>query len=273
MCDIVARLMAKKPQDRFASASDVASTLEDCLAHVQNPAAVPLPSGLASPGIKTQSTRSRPPGYWSRRLLAAAGGFLFFLATIAIVLELNKGTLKIESIDGTVPIRIMKGNMIVDRLTVTPDNDSIRIAAGEYVIEIEGKHDGIQIENQTVTITRGNEHIVKIIHSPAEVARNPNQKNPETNPYNTETNPYNTETNPYNTESAGNPTKQNPATRPFPREPARNPSRKNPESNPYDTDPNSTKQKKYKDLSREPIFRNLHIKPADTKNLIRNWKL
>ena len=40
---IVYKLLAKSPGDRFASATEVAQLLEGCLAHVQQPATVPLP--------------------------------------------------------------------------------------------------------------------------------------------------------------------------------------------------------------------------------------
>ncbi len=40
---IVAKLMAKSPHDRFASAAEVAELLEQCLAHVQQPLHSPLP--------------------------------------------------------------------------------------------------------------------------------------------------------------------------------------------------------------------------------------
>ena len=47
LCRIIARLMSKQPGDRFASAREVAELLEKCLAHVQQPTAVPLPASLA----------------------------------------------------------------------------------------------------------------------------------------------------------------------------------------------------------------------------------
>ena len=54
LCQIIAKLMSKQPDDRFASAREVAELLEECLAHVQQPTAVPLPASLA-----TQSNGSR----------------------------------------------------------------------------------------------------------------------------------------------------------------------------------------------------------------------
>lgn len=49
MCVIVDRLLQKNAADRFASASDVACLLEDCLAHVQQPTQKPLPAGVKPP--------------------------------------------------------------------------------------------------------------------------------------------------------------------------------------------------------------------------------
>ena len=44
LCGIVAKLMSKQADDRYASAAEVAELLEACLAHVQQPTSVRLPS-------------------------------------------------------------------------------------------------------------------------------------------------------------------------------------------------------------------------------------
>jgi WD40 repeat protein len=59
LSDIVARLHARGPADRFQSAAEVADLLRQCLAHVQEPRLVPLPPAL--PG------RSGRRGAWLRR--------------------------------------------------------------------------------------------------------------------------------------------------------------------------------------------------------------
>jgi serine/threonine protein kinase len=46
---LVERLLAKEPSQRFDSAADVAALLEQCLAHVQQPATIALPSELIEP--------------------------------------------------------------------------------------------------------------------------------------------------------------------------------------------------------------------------------
>jgi serine/threonine protein kinase len=51
LCAIISKLMAKKADERFASAQEVAELLEDCLAHVQQPTSGPLPASRVPYGI------------------------------------------------------------------------------------------------------------------------------------------------------------------------------------------------------------------------------
>ena len=46
LAQLLDRLLAKDPRERFQSAEDVAVLLEKCLAHVQQPTAIPLPAVL-----------------------------------------------------------------------------------------------------------------------------------------------------------------------------------------------------------------------------------
>lgn len=79
---LVFRLLAKRPEDRFSSASDVAATLQQCLAHVEQPRLASLPESVAR---KTSGS----PFHFSRSLtmvtvlsfLALAGSAIFFAAS------------------------------------------------------------------------------------------------------------------------------------------------------------------------------------------------
>ena len=51
LCDIVMKLLAKSPADRFQSAKQVAASLEKWLAHVQQPTVVPQPGATAPPPV------------------------------------------------------------------------------------------------------------------------------------------------------------------------------------------------------------------------------
>ncbi|MEZ6031920.1 MAG: protein kinase [Planctomycetaceae bacterium] len=46
LCQIIDRLLSKSASDRFSSAEELATLLEECLAHVQQPSVVPLPDAL-----------------------------------------------------------------------------------------------------------------------------------------------------------------------------------------------------------------------------------
>ena len=75
ICQIVAKLMAKRPEDRFQSAQEVAKLLEECLAHVQQPTVVPLPKFSPLPQAG-DGQGARPFAGWSgrKRILAASSG-------------------------------------------------------------------------------------------------------------------------------------------------------------------------------------------------------
>lgn len=82
MNSIVSGLMRKQPEERFASADDVASLLADCLAHVQQPASVKLPEGLPRESLRMRLPRlAEPPKAVTAGLIAAVFAFcgLLFL--------------------------------------------------------------------------------------------------------------------------------------------------------------------------------------------------
>jgi len=164
LCAIIGKLMAKQASERFDSAKEVSVLLEDCLAHVQQPTAIPLSEAVASVGPKN----IRCPRI-GKFIAAAAGAFALLFAGILIVLELGEGTLTIESELDDVPIRIMQGDKTVERLMVTKSGDSVRVAAGTYVVELETKLDGILVENSHISLKRGAMEYVKIRLSKKEI--------------------------------------------------------------------------------------------------------
>ena len=68
LCHVVDRLMAKHPDDRFEHAQEVAECLEACLAHLQQPTQVDLPSSIANPAerpirrdLQSAAAQTKPP--------------------------------------------------------------------------------------------------------------------------------------------------------------------------------------------------------------------
>lgn len=175
LCAIIEKLHAKEPSERFQSAEEVAELLEGCLAHVQQPTAIPLPASVEqlSQLLPVASTAPQQAKKQSRQLFytlppigkfiaAATGAFALFFAGILIVLEWNKGTLTIESELDDVPIRIMKGGEVVKSLTVSKEGAMTRIGAGKYIVEIGQEFDKAVIKVGGVELLRGATAIVKV---------------------------------------------------------------------------------------------------------------
>ena len=84
---IVERLLEKDPAWRFGSAKEVSELLEGCLAHLQQPAGVPLPAGLPPPAARPASRRRK----------------ILFKGTIAMVSVLGIGLLGMLLAQATAP--------------------------------------------------------------------------------------------------------------------------------------------------------------------------
>jgi uncharacterized protein (TIGR03067 family) len=157
---LIERLMAKRPEDRFESAAQVAELLEGCLAHVQQPVAIPLPDAVAA--LAPKKTRRPPIGKF---IAAAAFAFALVFAGVAVVLELNKGTLTVKSDVEDIRVRITRGDELISELTVTKTGQSVRVAAGQYNVEVIGETDDLTVENGKVTLHRAGVEIVRIVHN------------------------------------------------------------------------------------------------------------
>ncbi|MEM7558402.1 MAG: serine/threonine-protein kinase [Planctomycetota bacterium] len=94
---IVKKLLEKSPQNRYQSASEVATLLESCLAHARSPDSCLLPQEL----LKAEGTGNRAH---RRRAIVAAGffSFLLILASITIIVDWKKGqiTFKFDEAKG-----------------------------------------------------------------------------------------------------------------------------------------------------------------------------
>ena len=60
LAQIIDKLLAKRPEDRFQTAKEVAELLGQCLAYLQQPQTVPLPGGLASGAASLNPIAARP---------------------------------------------------------------------------------------------------------------------------------------------------------------------------------------------------------------------
>jgi serine/threonine protein kinase len=159
---IVNRLHSKSPNDRPTSASEVAELLQQCLAHVQQPTTALLPDSLTAKA-KPDTRNHRLP--IDKLIMSAVFMMSLIFAGVLIALEVNKGTLTIECETDDVPIRIMQGDKLVEKLTISAAGKSVRVAAGNYKIEIDGSFDNIAVNGGKVTLKRGQTEVVRISHS------------------------------------------------------------------------------------------------------------
>ncbi len=167
LCSLIARLMSKSPENRFENALEVADLLGQCLAHVQQPAGKPLPEAVAATApIKYR----RPP--IGKFIAAAAFAFALVFAGVFIVLELNKGTLTIQSDADDIRVRITHGDEVIDELKVTKSGQSVRVAAGQYKVEVIGKADDLIVDNEQVTLHRSGNEVVRIIRKANHASEN-----------------------------------------------------------------------------------------------------
>ncbi len=152
------RLLEKDRESRFQSAEELAQILEQCLAHVQKPTTEPLPLAVAP-----KASFFDRGGIRNWMLAGMASAFLFF-AGVFIVLETNKGTITIKSEADNVPIRIKKSDKVVDEMVVSRAGKSIRLAAGEYVIEFDGDSEDLVVEGGNVSLVRGETKTLQIVY-------------------------------------------------------------------------------------------------------------
>ncbi len=80
LAGIIDKLLEKTPADRFATAAELANLLEQCLAHVQQPATVPLPQSCREQRPLWRSDRStRLRATWATLLFTAAALIAIFV--------------------------------------------------------------------------------------------------------------------------------------------------------------------------------------------------
>jgi WD40 repeat protein/serine/threonine protein kinase len=163
---IINRLLEKEPGDRFQTAAEVAELLNQCLAHVQQPAVVPLPEALPKTnGVKSHAT-GRPKWIVGTLLLLVAFGSLGLteatgvtqLSSAVISTVRGDGTLRIEVSDPDVSVTIEGPDIVISGAGL----HEIRLKPGEYTLHADRDGTPVPLERELVTITRRGEEIVRV---------------------------------------------------------------------------------------------------------------
>jgi serine/threonine protein kinase len=169
LCDLISRLHAKKPEDRFASAQEVADLLTRHLAEAKD-------EGGRRKDEKTQKHASdssfvlHPSSFRGRRWAAAAavvlmllGGLGFTEATgvtdfrgTVIRLFSPEGTLVVELDDPGVSVKIDGAELVITGAGAR----EIRLKPGRYTVE--ARKDGKIVRRELVTVTKNGKQVVRV---------------------------------------------------------------------------------------------------------------
>ncbi|MDA1050670.1 MAG: protein kinase [Planctomycetota bacterium] len=184
LCELVDRMLSIHTDDRpasmdsiadslreFCTASDLAKRVEEAVSRrgkLKRSSDAPTP-GSKSPweakGVRPQDGDARSAG--GRRLLTWATAGLLLLAVamgVVITLQTTAGQLVIETSTPDVEVRVLKAGQPYRNLTLKQTAESLRLGAGEYEIEIISGADGLEIENGSYTLKRGETWLARIVH-------------------------------------------------------------------------------------------------------------
>ncbi len=190
LCDIIARLHAKRPEDRYQSAKEVADLLSRCQKEYEQhgqvaPVAGALPVASTtdddSPAKPSESPPPAPPKVhisrsesvpWRMWVIAATALLLLLgvlslseatgvtrVAATIIHLLTAQGTLVIETNDPDVNVTIEgDGGLVITGAGL----HEVRLKPGSYQLKADKNGQPVKLDQDLVTITRGDKQIVRV---------------------------------------------------------------------------------------------------------------
>jgi serine/threonine protein kinase len=140
---VLARLLAKKPEDRYQTPGEVAAAL----APFAQPAPVPL------------KQRQR----WLVAALVALLAGVTIAGAVVYRIQTDKGELVITSESDDVEVRIKQGGELVRIIDTKTDKQiTLALRSGVYELELKGPPEGLKLSIDKATLTRGKQTLAKI---------------------------------------------------------------------------------------------------------------
>ena len=168
LTEIIDRLLAKRPDERFQAAHEVGQLLGKHLAHLQDPGSTPFP--MLSPPSTLRGMELGMRWKPSRRWAAAAVVLIAALATLGAteatgVTQLAGTVVRIVTGEGTLIIEIDDPTVQVsldgEELTISGGGvQEVRLRPGQY--QFVATKDGQPVQQELVTISRGGEKVVTV---------------------------------------------------------------------------------------------------------------
>lgn len=150
--DILDRMLAKKPADRFSTPAEVATALER------------LGKPASAMSLAAEPTVHRPLTEGIRRVLMATGlvGFVLLMAVIVHVVT-DKGDLRVRSEFTPLRLVLRQNGQDVRVIDVPAGTTTARLLAGEYDLELRPPTTTRSVSPKSVKIERGRTSEVSIL--------------------------------------------------------------------------------------------------------------
>jgi len=151
---VVARMLAKDPQQRFQTPREVAAAL----APFCHPRPAVAPAAQPAPAARTQR---RPVGLIAAAIALLLGITGLFFAGPIYRFVTDQGTLVIETDDPDVEVVVKQGGRevtIVDSKT----GREVTLKAGEYQLELAPGKEGLKLSTTQFRLTRGSKQIASV---------------------------------------------------------------------------------------------------------------
>jgi hypothetical protein len=203
LVELIADMLRKDPGDRLASATEVADRLaaytvgadlkalrdqahspddagsgagsaEDLLADVEQIWPLAPTGGNENPGSQPAAdpgSPRTPTSLGSRIAAGMLGAIVMALLGVVIVLQTDKGDIRIESTVDNIHVGFVKDGKVVDTFVVKQGENVISVRTGKYEIRIDSPSDGIEVSPRSVTVVRGDSTIAKIEQTPKTAAK------------------------------------------------------------------------------------------------------
>jgi WD40 repeat protein/tRNA A-37 threonylcarbamoyl transferase component Bud32 len=188
LAQVVARMMAKDPAERFQTPDDVALALSPfadpraaraAAIECDKPGTVDAPdpwardSSFGQPMAVPQSakavTRAHSRRRWRRLAAMLALAMLPVCAGVLAVavyrIRTNTGELIIETNDPNIAVTVTQGGNLVTIVDQKTDHH-VELRAGRYELRLADGGEGLQLSSETFTLKRGDKSVVNVWHVP-----------------------------------------------------------------------------------------------------------
>jgi WD40 repeat protein len=166
---VLERMMAKNPKHRYQTPAEVAIALEPftltpAVARKHEPGLGGSKESYSRTLVLEKSPARNRSG---RRIVALAAAVLFVVAGLLGVavyrIATDKGELVITSVSDDVKVVVTQGGKLVEVVDTKTDKlIRLDLRSGEYELELKGAPEGLKLNIDKATLTRGKETLAKI---------------------------------------------------------------------------------------------------------------